>query len=94
MISSIGNRSQDRATFRQTNRPYVHCWTDQEASERVTPMPLVVRGAVAAQLVTEDEAQSWLDRVEAAGRAEDGVFLPLKPLMLQIQWQYLNNYNM
>ena len=56
-------------------RPYVHCWTDFAASEKVTPMRLLVRGAVRAGAATEPEARRWLERLVAEGRADRFTFV-------------------
>ncbi len=56
-------------------RPYVHCWTDFTASEKVTPMRLLVRGAIRAGVVAEPEARRWLEQLVVAGRGDRFTFV-------------------
>ena len=56
-------------------RPYAQAWTDAEASDRVTPLALVARGAVDGNAVDESEAERWLELAREAGRRSRFTFV-------------------
>ncbi len=60
--------------------PYVQAWTDAKASDRVTPLAVVARGAIRRGVVSAEEAERWLEHVAEAGRA--GRFTFVHTLMI------------